>query len=167
MIPADRWPEWLDEQTEHLDAETTPEVLAETTVEALIAQQAAYRRLTTVLRDAAKRVDLEVARKLPPPPPGGRAATTTTIVGSVEVKTKRGTPTYSGWQNEDLLRAVLDSRPAPDEEGEIPDETPLDKVRACYALSGSNVRVAVLRERGIEPDEFAHVDWNPKVEYRT
>ena len=167
MIPAERWPEWLEEQTEHLDAETTPEALAATEVEALIAQQAAYRQLGVVLRDAAKRVDAEVARKLPPPPPGGRAATTTTVVGSVEVKTKRGTPTYSGWQNDDLLRAVLDSRPKPDEHGEIPDETPLDKVRACYSLSGSNVRVAVLRDRGIEPDEYAQVAWAPKVEYRT
>lgn len=59
------------------------------------------------------------------------------------------------WDNESLFRAVMDSRPPADPEtGEIPEETPLDKVRACWPLSGSSVRVGVLKERGIDADEF-------------
>lgn len=58
------------------------------------------------------------------------------------------------WDSEALLRAVLDSRLVNPDTGEVADESPLDRVRACYALTGSSVRLEALRERQIDPDEY-------------
>lgn len=89
-------------------------------------------------------------------------------VGHVEVKTgaKR-----TEWDRRELIRAVLDSRRRPDEEtgelhssddghaevsGELISCSP-DLSRVLDVWNLGQPRVTVLRERGIQPDEFCHV----------
>lgn len=69
-------------------------------------------------------------------------------VGRAEVR--RGKQ-RTRWDKESLRRAVLDSRLA-NEDGEIVDESPLDKVEHVWNLG--QPRVTALRDRGIDPDEF-------------
>lgn len=68
------------------------------------------------------------------------------------------------WAKDDLLRAVLDSRLVDPNTGEVADETPLAKVLAVWNLPAP--RVTALRARGIDADEFAHVEtggWTVEV----
>jgi len=60
------------------------------------------------------------------------------------------------WEKDDLLRAVLDSRNVDPRTGEVADETPLDKVLAVWNLPAP--RTTILRQRGIDADEFCHVE---------
>jgi len=56
------------------------------------------------------------------------------------------------WDTDALKSAVLDSRLADTETGEFLDETPIEKITAVWNLGAP--RVTVLRERGIDPDQF-------------
>lgn len=60
------------------------------------------------------------------------------------------------WDKDDLLRAVLDSRIVDETTGEIADPTPLDKVLHVWNLGAP--RTTALKARGIDPDEFCHVE---------
>jgi hypothetical protein len=60
------------------------------------------------------------------------------------------------WDKESLLRAVLDSRVVNEDTGELLDPTPLDKVLRVWNLGAP--RVTALRERGLDPDEYATVE---------
>lgn len=61
--------------------------------------------------------------------------------------------------DKDLYRAVLDTRLVDTETGEVKDETPLDKVLACWNLGAP--RVTVLRARGIDPEEWCSTEVRP------
>lgn len=61
-------------------------------------------------------------------------------------------------QSSDLLRAVLDSRVVDKDTGEVRDETPVDKIRAVWALAARDARVTALRERNLAKDEFCTVE---------
>lgn len=60
------------------------------------------------------------------------------------------------WDREDLLRAVLDTRIIDETTGEITDPTPLDKVLHVWNLGAP--RTTALKARGIDADEFCHVE---------
>jgi hypothetical protein len=60
------------------------------------------------------------------------------------------------WHKDDLLRAVLDTRIVDETTGEITDPTPLDKVLHVWNLGAP--RLGALKDRGIDPDEFCHVE---------
>jgi hypothetical protein len=69
---------------------------------------------------------------------------------------------YVQWQNEDLIRAVLDSRLVNPETGEVRDETPAEKLADVYGLKGTSARLTALKARQIDPDEFAEAQWGRK-----
>lgn len=81
-----------------------------------------------------------------------------TIVSEGRTFKRTGTPTRKGWQTDDLLRAVLDSRLFAPGTGELVDETPVEKILAVWNLGAP--RVTALKARGIDPDEFATVEWS-------
>lgn len=114
----------------------------------------ALRRIAKAHADAAADVDTLIAKK------HGRG---TFDVDGAEVKVGR-TARRTGWDHDALLRAVLDSRLVDTETGEIADETPLDKVRHVWNLGAP--RTTALRDRGIDPDEFATTEWRDSVTYR-
>lgn len=58
------------------------------------------------------------------------------------------------WDTDDLRRVVLDTRLVT-LDGEIIDESPLDKILDVWNLSAP--RITRLRARGIDPDEFCEV----------
>ena len=60
------------------------------------------------------------------------------------------------WEKDDLLRNVLDTKIA-DADGEIVDETPLDKVLHVWNLGAP--RLKALEARGIEADQFCQTEW--------
>jgi len=60
------------------------------------------------------------------------------------------------WDNEDLLRVVLDTRMVNESTGEVLEETPLQKVLKVWNLGAP--RKGVLKERGIQADEFCQVE---------
>ncbi len=60
------------------------------------------------------------------------------------------------WSKEDLLRSVLDTRMFDPNSGEEIYPTPLDKVLHVWNLG--TPRLTALRDRGLDPDEFAHVE---------
>lgn len=60
------------------------------------------------------------------------------------------------WDCEDLLRVVRDSRLVNVDTGEIAEESELDKVRHVWNLGAP--RTGALKERGIDADEFCHVE---------
>jgi hypothetical protein len=72
-------------------------------------------------------------------------------VGTFE-RTKKKNRTQ--WDKDDLLRVVIDSRKFDPMTGELIDETPLDRVLACWNLPAP--RLTALRDRGIDVDEFCH-----------
>ena len=73
-------------------------------------------------------------------------------VGTFERRVKKA---RTQWDNDDLLRAVLDTRLC-DEDGVVIEETPIDKVLKVWNLGAP--RVTALRERGIEADEFCKAE---------
>jgi hypothetical protein len=79
----------------------------------------------------------------------GERRVTVTGVGTLERHRDRS---YRGWQTDDLLRAVLDTKLVDPETGEMVEETPLDKVRAVWNLGAP--RLTALKDRGLQPDEF-------------
>lgn len=64
---------------------------------------------------------------------------------------------YTKWDREALKRDVLDSRIA-DENGEVVDETPLDKILDVWNLGAP--RRTALNHRGLTPDEYCEVEDN-------
>lgn len=76
------------------------------------------------------------------------------VVDGVATFERRAKKARTKWDTEDLVRAVLDTRIVNTETGEIADETPLDKVLRVWNLGAP--RVTVLRDRGLDPDEFCH-----------
>lgn len=74
----------------------------------------------------------------------------------VEWERSKGGPTRTGWQTQDLLAAVLDTRRF-DDGGDLIDETPLDKVLHVFNLPAP--RATALRDRGLNGDEFCTVTW--------
>lgn len=61
------------------------------------------------------------------------------------------------WDRDALLSAVLDSRLVDTETGEVADETPLQKVLACWNLPAP--RTTALKARGIDADQFCRSEW--------
>lgn len=86
--------------------------------------------------------------------------------GVVEVRGRRwcgGQRRLTGWQSDDLVRAVLDSRLVDAETGEVMEETPVDRLRDVWPLAGYQARTGRLKARGIDVDEFAHVEYLPRM----
>lgn len=94
---------------------------------------------------------------------------TITVEGVGAVCVKRGAD-RKGWDRRDLLRAVLDSRRKPSEDGEAHESddgrAEVDKELVTCSPDLSRVldvwnlgapRVTVLRERGIDPDQYCEV----------
>lgn len=69
------------------------------------------------------------------------------------------------WDTDDLRRAVLDSRVIDEATGEVLDPNPVDKILRVWNLGAP--RLTALRERGLDPDEFAVTEersgWQLKV----
>ena len=57
-------------------------------------------------------------------------------------------------QNDDLLRAVLDSRLVDPETGEVIEETPTDKIKAVWNLPVAQARKTALEARHIDVSQF-------------
>lgn len=74
------------------------------------------------------------------------------VVEGVGVFERRKKKSRTQWEKDALLSAVLDSRMFDRHTGELIDETPLEKVLATFNLPAP--RVTVLRERGIDADQF-------------
>ena len=84
-------------------------------------------------------------------------------VDGVEWVRSKPAPSKTGWQTDDLKRAVLDSRLA-DDNGEIVDESPLDKVLHVWNLGAP--RSGALKDRGIQADEFCTVTFSEDRRWR-
>lgn len=117
--------------------------------------------VTTVAKSTKDLLDLRLL-DLAPPTVKGRAAAQS-IAGHT-VRASEGSPKYSDWQTEDLIRAVLDSRLIDLETMEVVDESPADKLMHVFSLSGSNARLTALKERGLRVGAFCTVTRAPKVE---
>lgn len=71
----------------------------------------------------------------------------------------------TNWQHDDLLRIVMDTRHVNPDTGEI--ESPVETLKAVYAVKGYNARLTALKERNIDPDDFSDVEPGPwKLEIR-
>jgi len=70
-------------------------------------------------------------------------------IGLVQRSSKKR---QSQWDNDALLRTVLDTRLVNESTGEVLDESPLDKVLKVWNLG--TPRKGILKERGIQADEF-------------
>lgn len=67
-----------------------------------------------------------------------------------------------GFDNERLLRDVLDSRLVEAGSGEIMDETPLEKIQMVYPLAGGTARKTALKARGLDILDYAEdPNWQP------
>lgn len=115
------------------------------------------REIADTYRAAAERLDERICALSEPGD--------TFTVGAVAV-TPRRSARRTGWDNDALVRAVLDSRLVDRETGEIVDESPADRLRACFNLSGSNVRLTALKARRIDPDELCSTEWRSTVQYQ-
>lgn len=102
----------------------------------------ANRHLATLRHDLTQRMAEQMGSKR------------VTIEGAGTFERHRKTDRKS-WDTDALLHHVLDTRLVNPNTGEVKDETPLEKVLAVWNLGAP--RVTVLRERGLDPDEFAQV----------
>lgn len=102
--------------------------------------------LVAVARTALERAQDEAGDRF--------AGATYTTARGIEWSRSRA-PRRTAWTDE-LLPTVLDTRRA-DENGEVIEETPLEKVLHVWHLGAP--RLTALRERGLEPDDFCHVTW--------
>ncbi len=127
-----------------------------TDLEWLVQLDQHYGELAAAMAVARKAVQRRISEVIP--------AKTLHFAGGAEVKWSPASPTYKGWDNDALLRDVLDSRLADHDTGEILEESPFDKIRACYSLGGSNVRREALRARGLDPADYCTIERAPKVE---
>lgn len=78
------------------------------------------------------------------------------VVQGMGVVERRRRTDRKHWDTEDLLRAVLDTKLVDADTGEVKDETPLDKVLRVWNLGAP--RITALRERGLDPDEYAETE---------
>lgn len=83
----------------------------------------------------------------------------TLVLDGVGGFTRSWTSASTRWDNAAVIRWVLDSRPPADPEtGEIRDESPVDKLLACYTFPDSRApSVTALKARGMTDealDEF-------------
>lgn len=80
----------------------------------------------------------------------------TVVLDGIGVVTRRRDTDRKTWDRDGLLRTVLDSRLVDAATGEIADESQLDKVLKVWHLGAP--RTGVLRERGIDADEYCQVE---------
>lgn len=79
----------------------------------------------------------------------------TLVVDGVGGFTRSWTSDSTSWDNDALRRWILDSRLVDKETGEVIDETPLDKILACYTFPASRApSVSALKKRGITDEEL-------------
>lgn len=109
-----------------------------------------WTKLADVARLAGQVRD-EFAAKLAGAMPEKRM--TVTGVGTFE---KHRKSSRTRWEKDDLLRAVLDTRLADPESGELREETETDKILDVWSLGAP--RLGALRARGLDPDEFCSVE---------
>lgn len=112
--------------------------------------------ITTVAKSTKELLELRLADLIP--------AQTAVPVGGYTVRSKPGSPTYRNWDSERLLMDVLDSRRFDPGTGELIEESPTDKLMHVFGLSGSAARKTALKERGINPADYAEVQRADKVE---
>lgn len=137
-----------DIKADDLDAEECVRVIAVLTKD--------QYAITKVVKDVVGLLELRLAQLVPP-------KYALPIAGHT-VRHKPGAPKRSEWNNEDLLRAVLDSRRIDLETMEVLHETPADKLMHVFGLSGSSARLGALKERGLRPDDFCKVTREDRVE---
>lgn len=117
------------------------------------------QRLVAKIRDLHARVDVltaEIAEAMP-----DKVVTIDELGLTIE---RHRATRYTQWDTEQLLPHVLDTRRIDESTGEIKDETPLDKVLHVWNLGAP--RVTALRERGLDPDEYAQhrpAGWSLRV----
>lgn len=117
----------------------------------LAAGLAAVRKITGDLRDLAAGIETDVAALMPDKQ--------VEIPGVGVIERRKGTDRRK-WQSEDLLRTLIRDE-LDDGTGELPSpaetlDRVLGVVTACMPVTGSlGWRVTALRERGIDPDEWA------------
>lgn len=112
-----------------------------------------YALIETAARDLSRIRD-ELARKLAGSFPEGEKRI---VVEGAGVFEKHRKADRKGWDKEDLLRAVLDTRIVDPDTGEVLDPNDLDKVLRVWNLGAP--RITALRERGIDPEEFCTVEY--------
>lgn len=116
---------------------------------AWLAELQRLRALARAVRDCADDVETRIAASLD----GGPAEIDGRRYVAWRERHRRG------WDHDALVRAVLDSRRADPDTGEIRDETPVSKIRAVWPLAGSDARRSELRARRIDPDDYCTVEW--------
>ena len=109
----------------------------------LIESRKARADLATIERE----VENELGQRM------GEYRVTITGLGVLERHARKS---FTQWDREALLRDVLDSKFVNTETGELVDESPLEKVLAVWNLGAP--RRTVLKERGLQPDEYAQVE---------
>lgn len=82
---------------------------------------------------------------------------TEVTVEGVGTFTRKARAARTAWDKDFLLRAVLDSRQVNTATGEIEDESPLDKVLKVWNLPAP--RTTVLKQRGIDPEDYCTTEW--------
>lgn len=139
----------LDEiKPDDLDAEQCVRVIAELTK--------GPQSVVSIAKSTVGLLELRLAQLVPP-------KYALPIAGHT-VRHKPGSPKRSEWQNEDLLRAVLDSRRFDPATGAMVEETPADKLMHVFGLSGSSAKITALKERGLNANEFCKVTREDRVE---
>lgn len=64
---------------------------------------------------------------------------------------------YKDWNHEALLRDVLDSKLVTGD-GEIVEETPLEKVQQVWPLAGYQARRGAIKARGLNADDYSNAE---------
>lgn len=117
--------------------------------------------VSTVAKSTVELLKLRLADLAPPTVRGKPAAQS---IGGHTVRSSEGSPKYSEWDSEALVRAVLDSRRIDLETMEVLDETPADKLMHVWGMTGSGARLTALKERGLRVGDFCTVTRDTKVE---
>lgn len=105
-----------------------------------------------VLRDAVK---AKIA-------PIMASAGETTRVTDLGVVHQSKPPKPKGFDNERLVRDVLDSRIIDSRTGEVMDETPYEKITMVWNLAGGTARKTALSARGLDILDYAEdPNWQP------
>lgn len=102
-------------------------------------------------RTTLAHVERELEQKL-----AGRMCDKRHVIENVGTFERRKRVNRTQWDQEALRSAVLDSRLFDKDTGEIVEETPLERILHVYNLPAP--RITALRERGIDPDQFACVE---------
>lgn len=137
----------LDEWVVELERDETP--VRTERLDVWIAELFALRAVQRRLRDVLDDLEDRVARAVP----HGEQVEHAGRRWRVTRETRR-----RNWDDDGLLRAVLDSRRVDRDTGVVVDETPIEKIRHVWRLSGRDARLGALRDRGIDDDEFCEVE---------